>query len=171
MMFYHIIWCPSISLCVYNYCLFSFQYYVTSFVFYQKQNVRAFIIILGVTMKTVAFESLSEINGFVEKLMIFFVSSQSHINRPNHMVVIINGWPHAKIQLHVSALVSILDIKLALTLTILHIFEDAQAYMITSKWNELTIFFLLWTFNHMQKFKFTPPSWDIVVFGKQVFGP
>ena len=28
--FYHIIWCPSISLYVYN-CLFSFQYYVTSF--------------------------------------------------------------------------------------------------------------------------------------------
>ena len=27
------------------------------FVFYQKQNVRAFIIILGVTMKAVAFEN------------------------------------------------------------------------------------------------------------------
>ena len=27
------------------------------FVFYQKQNVRAFIIILGMTMKAVAFES------------------------------------------------------------------------------------------------------------------
>ena len=27
------------------------------FVFYQKQNVRAFIVILGVTMKAVAFES------------------------------------------------------------------------------------------------------------------
>ena len=34
-----------------------FHYYVTSFEFYQKQNVRAFIIILGVTMKAVAFES------------------------------------------------------------------------------------------------------------------
>ena len=44
-----------------------------SFVFYQKQNVRAFIIILGVTMKAVAFESQPEINGFVEKLVIFFV--------------------------------------------------------------------------------------------------
>ena len=30
---------------------------LTSFVFYQKQNVRAFIIILGVTMKGVPFES------------------------------------------------------------------------------------------------------------------
>ena len=47
--------------------MFSFHYYVTSFVFYQKQNVRAFIIILGVTMKAVVFESQPEINGFVEK--------------------------------------------------------------------------------------------------------
>ena len=37
--------------------LFNFHYYVTGFVFYQKQNVRAFNIILGVTMKAVAFES------------------------------------------------------------------------------------------------------------------
>ena len=37
--------------------------------FCQKQNVRAFIIILGVTLKAVAFESYSEINGFVQ---IFF---------------------------------------------------------------------------------------------------
>ena len=57
MMFYHIILCPLIPLCVYNCCLFSFHYYVTSFVFYQKQNVRAFIIILGVNMKAVTFES------------------------------------------------------------------------------------------------------------------
>ena len=28
--------------------------------------------ILGVTMKAVAFENLPEINGFVEKLVIFF---------------------------------------------------------------------------------------------------
>ena len=34
-------------------------------------TVRAFIIILGVTMKAVAFESQPEINGFVEKLVIF----------------------------------------------------------------------------------------------------
>ena len=34
MMSYHIIWCPSILLRVYSCCLFSFQYYVTSFVFY-----------------------------------------------------------------------------------------------------------------------------------------
>ena len=34
-----------------------FHYYVTSFVFHQKQNLRAFIIILGVTMKAVAFEN------------------------------------------------------------------------------------------------------------------
>ena len=34
-MFYHIIWCPSITLCIYNCRLFSF-YYVTIFVFYQK---------------------------------------------------------------------------------------------------------------------------------------
>ena len=47
MMFYHIIWCTSITLCVYNCCLFSFQYYVTIFVCYQKQNVWAFNIILG----------------------------------------------------------------------------------------------------------------------------
>ena len=56
MMFHHIIWCPSIPLCVYNCRLFSFHY-VTSFVFYQKQNVREFIIILDITMKGVAFES------------------------------------------------------------------------------------------------------------------
>ena len=37
--------------------LFSFHYFVTSLVFYQKQNVRAFIVILGATMKAVAFES------------------------------------------------------------------------------------------------------------------
>ena len=52
--------------------MFSFHYYVTSFVFYQKQNVRAFIVILGVTIKAVAFESYPEINGFAEKLVIFF---------------------------------------------------------------------------------------------------
>ena len=34
--------------------------------------MRAFIIILGVTMKAVVFESWPEINGFVEKLVIFF---------------------------------------------------------------------------------------------------
>ena len=44
-------------LSVHNCRLFNFHYYVTSFAFYQKQNVRAFIIILGVTMKAVAFES------------------------------------------------------------------------------------------------------------------
>ena len=57
MMFYHIIWHPSISLCVYDYRLFSFHYYVTSFLFFQKQNVWAFNIILNVTMNAVAFES------------------------------------------------------------------------------------------------------------------
>ena len=57
MMFYHIIWCPSIPLRVYNCRLFSLHYHVTSFVFYQKQNVRVLIIVLGVTMKAVAFES------------------------------------------------------------------------------------------------------------------
>ena len=31
-MFYRIIWCPSIPLCVYNFRLFSFHYYVTNFV-------------------------------------------------------------------------------------------------------------------------------------------
>ena len=72
-MFYHIIWCPSIRLCVYNCHFFSFHCYVTSFVFYQKLNVRAFIIILGVTMKKTAFESYPETNGFVEKLVIFLV--------------------------------------------------------------------------------------------------
>ena len=41
MAFYHIISCPSIILCVYNCRLFSSEYYVTIFVFYQnqKQNV------------------------------------------------------------------------------------------------------------------------------------
>ena len=34
-----------------------FHYYVSIFVFYQKQNVRAFITILGVTMKAIVFES------------------------------------------------------------------------------------------------------------------
>ena len=34
-----------------------FHYFVTTFIFYQKQNVRAFIIILGVITKAVAFES------------------------------------------------------------------------------------------------------------------
>ena len=34
--------------------------------------MRAFTIILGVTKKTLAFESQPEINGFVEKLLIFF---------------------------------------------------------------------------------------------------
>ena len=42
---------------VYNCRLLSFQYYVTIFVFYQKKNVRAFNIILDVTMEPVAFES------------------------------------------------------------------------------------------------------------------
>ena len=40
-MFYQIKWCPSITLCVYNCHLFSFQYYITSFIFYQKQNAWA----------------------------------------------------------------------------------------------------------------------------------
>ena len=44
-----------------------FQLYVPSFVFYQKENVRAFITILGVTMK-----SETEQNAFVEKLAVFF---------------------------------------------------------------------------------------------------
>ena len=48
------------------------QIYVSSFVFYQKQNVRAFIIVLDVTMKAVAFESQPEIKWFfVKKLVIF----------------------------------------------------------------------------------------------------
>ena len=38
-----------------------------------KQNVIAFIIILGVTMKAVTFESQPEINGFVDKFVIFLV--------------------------------------------------------------------------------------------------
>ena len=44
-----------VMLC-YNYVMLCYNY-VMSFVFYQKQNVRPFIIILGVTMKAVAFES------------------------------------------------------------------------------------------------------------------
>ena len=53
-----------------------------SFVCYQKQNVRAFIVILGMTMKAVAFESQPEINRFVEKLVIFFVISLLYQSRP-----------------------------------------------------------------------------------------
>ena len=45
------------------------------YVFYQKQNVRAFIIILGMISKAGTFESLPETNGFVEKLVIFFVTN------------------------------------------------------------------------------------------------
>ena len=41
--------------------------------FIKKQNVRAIIIILGVTMKAVAFKSQPEVNGFVEKFVVFFV--------------------------------------------------------------------------------------------------
>ena len=47
------------SLLCYEFCILS------------KKNVRAFIIILGVTMKAVAFEIKPEINGFVEKFMFF----------------------------------------------------------------------------------------------------
>ena len=46
-----------ITLWLYICCLFSFQYYVTIFLFYQKQNVWAFNINLGMTMKAAAFES------------------------------------------------------------------------------------------------------------------
>ena len=71
-MFYHIK-CPSNPMCVYNYRLFRFHYYVKSFVFYEKQNVRAFNIILDVTMKEVAFESWPEIKGFIVKIAIIFL--------------------------------------------------------------------------------------------------
>ena len=57
MMFYNIVWHPSITMCVYNCGLFSFQYYVAISVFYQKQNLWAFNKILGMTMKAVAFKS------------------------------------------------------------------------------------------------------------------
>ena len=59
MMFYRIIWLShhSITLCIYNCRLFSFQYYVTIFVFYQKQNVWAFNIILGMAMKALSLVS------------------------------------------------------------------------------------------------------------------
>ena len=72
-----IMWCfitydVHLSHCAYTiFVLLSFHYYVTNSVFYQKENVRAFIIILGVTMKAVAFEIKPEINGFVEKFMFF----------------------------------------------------------------------------------------------------
>ena len=71
-MFYHIK-CPSNPMCVYNYRLFGSHYYVKSFVFYEKQNVRAFNIILDVTMKEVAFESWPEIKGFIVKIAIIFL--------------------------------------------------------------------------------------------------
>ena len=74
-----IIWCFIISYDVHlAYCAYTivvcsvFIIMIMSFVLYQKQNARAFTITLGVTMKAVAFESLPEINGFVEKLVIFF---------------------------------------------------------------------------------------------------
>ena len=63
--------CQSLLFFQWNVKRLNDHYYVTSIVFYQKQNVRAFIIILGVTLKAVAFESLSGMNGFVEKLVIF----------------------------------------------------------------------------------------------------
>ena len=56
-MFHHIIWCSSIPLHGCNCCLFGFQYYVSSFSIYQKQNIWVFKTILGMTMKAVAFES------------------------------------------------------------------------------------------------------------------
>ena len=60
-----------------------------SFIFDQKQNVRAFIIVLGMTMKAVAFKSLPEINRFVKKLVIFFV-----INLPSILIASFLVTPH-----------------------------------------------------------------------------
>ena len=40
-MFYHIIWYPSTPLCLYSCRLFSFHYYITSFVFYQKTECKS----------------------------------------------------------------------------------------------------------------------------------
>ena len=57
------------SLC-YEFCLLS------------KTECRASIVILGMTMKAVAFESQPEINRFVEKLVIFFVISLLYQSRP-----------------------------------------------------------------------------------------
>ena len=37
--------------------------------YFSKNNVRAFIIVLGITMKAVGFESYPEVNGFVEKFV------------------------------------------------------------------------------------------------------
>ena len=55
-------------MCVYNCGLLNFHYYVTSFVFYQKQNLGAFIIISDVAAKAVSFESWPEINGYGDKV-------------------------------------------------------------------------------------------------------
>ena len=63
----------SIQLIAYTMVICSVFIMLRVFVFYQKRNVRAFTIILGVTMKAVAFESQPEINGFVEKLLTFFL--------------------------------------------------------------------------------------------------
>ena len=46
-----------LSHCAYTIAICCFHYYVKSFVFYQKENVRAFIIILDMIMKAGAFES------------------------------------------------------------------------------------------------------------------
>ena len=78
-MFYHIK-CPPNLMCVYNYRLFRSHYYVKSFVFYEKQNVRAFNIILDVNMKEVTFESWPEIKGFVVKIVIIFLISLPDID-------------------------------------------------------------------------------------------
>ena len=59
------------------------------YVFYQKQNVRAFIIILGVTMKAAAFKSLPEINGFVEKLVTFVVTNTVILSAKIDFLIII----------------------------------------------------------------------------------
>ena len=51
-------------ICVYNCRLFRFHYYVTSLAFYQKQNVRAFIIILGV-VTSLAFYQKKNVRTFI----------------------------------------------------------------------------------------------------------
>ena len=77
-----IIWCFIISYDVHlAYCaytivvcsVFIIMLRVLYFIKKTQQNVIAFIIVLGVPIRAVAFESELEINGFAEKLVIFFM--------------------------------------------------------------------------------------------------
>ena len=70
-MFYHII-CPSIPLCTYNCCLFSFHYYVTSFVFYQKTECESIYYHFRHDHESSSFQKLARNKWIFQK--IFMIS-------------------------------------------------------------------------------------------------